>query len=258
LQAFGGLQSSLISNVPLLEENTLKIRLALIAGLLAAFFCASLQAQSYRSFPGESADQRTLQTQKRVDELYAAGEYERALFIYEKELAPRGDKYAQYMVGYMHLDTPGVPPDKARALAWYRLAAERENEVLQQARDELAADLTQAEIDASNRIFLDLLQEIGDTRLIMKLIRRDMNTLSGRTGTHIRGATSGGSTVIIRPSGVIEDPNFYRNIRLRLESRLSYLETKIKISDIALESGDKALRSYEEQVKSELSALEIP
>ena len=193
-----------------------------------------------------------------MDELYAAGEYKRALFIYEKELAPRGDKYAQYMVGYMHLNTPGMPQDKATALAWYRLAAERENEVLQQARDELAADLTQAEIDASNRIFLDLLQEIGDTRLIMKLIRRDMNTLSSRTGSHIRGATSGGSTVILRPSGTTENPNFYRDIRLRLEARLSYLETKFEISDLALESGDKELRRYEEQVKSELSALEIP
>ena len=204
------------------------------------------------------ADQRTLQTQKRVDQLYSAGEYERALFIYERELAPRGDKYAQYMVGYMHLNTHGVPLDKATALAWYRLAAEREYEVLQQARDELAADLTQAEIDASNRIFLDLLQEIGDTRLLMKLIRRDMNTLSDRTGTHIRGATSGGSTVIIRPSGMIEDPNFYRDIRLRLEARLSYLETKVEISDIALDSGDKEIRMYEEQAKSELAALEIP
>ena len=258
MQAFGGLQSSIISNVPLLEENTLEIRLALIAGLLAAIFCASVQAQSYRSFPGESADQRTLQTQKRVDELYSAGEYERALFIYERELAPRGDKYAQYMVGYMHLNTHGVPQDKATALAWYRLAAERENEVLQQARDELAADLTQAEIDASNRIFLDLLQEIGDTRLIMKLIRRDMNTLSSRTGSHIRGATSGGSTVILRPSGTTENPNFYRDIRLRLEARLSYLETQVEISDIALESGDQQFRRYEEQVKSELAALEIP
>ncbi len=258
MQAFGGLQSSIISNVPLLEENTLEIRLALIAGLFAAFFCASVQAQSYRSFPGEMADQRTLQTQKRVDQLYSAGEYERALFIYERELAPRGDKYAQYMVGYMHLNTHGVPQDKATALAWYRLAAEREYEVLQQARDELAAGLTQAEIDASNRIFLDLLQEIGDTRLLMKLIRRDMNTLRGRTGTHIRGATSGGSTVIIRPSGMIEDPNFYRDIRLRLEARLSYLETKVEISDIALDSGDKEIRMYEEQAKSELAALEIP
>ena len=73
-----------------------------------------------------------------------------------------------------------------------------------------------------------------------------------------RGATSGGSTVILRPSGTTENPNFYRDIRLRLEARLSYLETKVEISDIVLEPGDEELRRYEEQVKSELAALEIP
>lgn len=242
----------------LLEEGTLKIRLALLTGLLATLFCASVQAQPYKSFPGQTADQRTLNTQRRVDELYAAGDYKRALFIYEKELAPRGDKYAQYMVGYIHLKAYGVPQDTVRALAWYRLAAERGNEVLERARDELAVTLTRDKIDASNRIFLGLLQEIGDTRLIMKLIERDMNTLKVRTGTHIPGSGISGSMQIVRPSGLIEDPDFYRNIRLRLEARLNYLETRVEISDIALESDDNGLRMFEEQVKSDLAGLEIP
>lgn len=236
----------------------MKIRLALIAGLLAAFFCASAQAQSYKSFPGESADQRTLQTQKRVDELYTAGDYKRALFIYQKELAPRGDKYAQYMVGYMHLNSHGVQQDKVRALAWYRLAAERGNEVLVRARDELVVNLTDAEIAASNQMFLDLLRRIGDTKLIMTLIQRDMDTLKSRTGTHVRGSTAGGSTQIISPDGRMQDPNFYRNLRLRLEARLNYLETRVEINDIALETDNDALRRFEEQVKQELAALEIP
>jgi hypothetical protein len=248
----------MVSKVLLLEENALKIRLALIAGLLASLFCASVQAQPYKSFPGQTADQRTLKTQERVDELYAAGNYKRALFIYEKELAPRGDKYAQYMVGYMHVSAYSVPQDTVRALAWYRLAAERGNEVLERARDELADTLTRDEIDASNRIFLGLLQEIGDTRLIMKLIQRDMNTLKSRTGTHIPGSGISGSMQILRPSGLPEDPNFYRNIRLRLEARLNYLETRFEISDIVLESDDDGLRKFEEQVKSDLAALEIP
>ena len=244
--------------VLLLEEGTLKIRLALLTGLLAAFFCASVQAQPYKSFPGQTADQRTLKTQERVDELYAAGNYKRALFIYEKELAPRGDKYAQYMVGYMHLEAYGVPQDTVRALAWYRLAAERGNEVLERARDELAGTLTRDEIVGSSRIFLGLLQEIGDTRLIMKLIERDMNTLKVRTGTHIPGSGLSGSMQIVRPSGLHENPDFYRNVRLRLEARLNYLETRIEISDIELESDDDGLRMFEEQVKSDLAALEIP
>ena len=232
--------------------------MALIAGLLAVFFCASVHSQTYTSFPGESADQRTLEIQKRVDQLYAAGEFERALFIYEKELSPRGDKYAQYMVGYIYLTGQSVPQDKARALAWYRLAAERGNEVLEQARDELAANLTQDEIATSNRIFLGLLQDIGDTTLIMALIRRDMTTLKGRTGTHVQGSNVGGRIVIVRPSGQLEDPDYYRKLRLRLEARLNYLETKVEVSDIELESDDTEIRMFEEQVKSELAALEVP
>ena len=132
----------------------MKIRLAFITGLLAGLCCAPVLSQDYTRFPGESADQRTLKTQERVDELYGSGNFERALFIYEKELSPRGDKYAQYMVGFMHLSGQGAPTDSARALAWYRLAAERGHETLEGARDELAVSLTQDEIDASNQIFL--------------------------------------------------------------------------------------------------------
>ncbi|MCH8335667.1 MAG: SEL1-like repeat protein [Proteobacteria bacterium] len=236
----------------------MKIRTALIVGLLAAFFCVPVQSQTYKPFPGESADQRTLQIQKRVDELYDAGDYKRALFIYEKELAPRGDKYAQYMVGYMHVNALAAPHDTASALAWYRLAAERGHEVLERARDELAKTLTREEIDASNRLFLDLLQKIGDTRLLMKLIQRDMNTLRSRTGTHIPGSRISGPMQIIKPSGMPENPNYYRNIRLHLEARLNYLEAKVEISDIALEFDYNGLRMFEEQVKAELAALKIP
>jgi len=73
------------------------IRLALIAGMLAALFCVTVEAQTYKAFPGETMNTKTLATQARVEELYEAGEYDRALLIYEKELAPLGDKYAQHV-----------------------------------------------------------------------------------------------------------------------------------------------------------------
>jgi hypothetical protein len=202
--------------------------------LLAGLCCTPALSQDYMRFPGESADQRTLKTQEQVDELYASGDYKRALFIYEKELAPRGDKYAQYMVGFMHLNGQGVPPDPARAL------------------------MTPDEIEASNRIFLQLLQEIGDTKLIMTLIQKDMNTLKGRTGTHIPGSRVSSPMQIIMPSGMPVDPNYYSNIRRRLEVRLGYLETTVEISDIELESDNDELRQFEEQIKSELAAIEVP
>ncbi len=237
----------------------MKNRLALITGLLAAFCCASSTAQDYRPFPGVSADQRTLETQQRVDELYDAGNYKRAFFIYEKELAPRGDKYAQYMVGYMHLNGMSVPQDPARALAWYRLSAERGDEMLMAVRDELAGSLSAEEIERSNTIFVGLLREIGDTTLIMKLIQRDMDILKQRTGTHIAGGSGASSPIqVIRPSGIPEDPLFYSNVRRRLESRLNYLETTVEISDIEFDMEPAEIRMFEEQVKADLASFAVP
>ena len=63
-------------------------------------------SQTYSSFPGGATDHATLRTQERVEQLYISKSYERAYFIYRKELAPRGDKYAQYMIGYMHFMDP--------------------------------------------------------------------------------------------------------------------------------------------------------
>ena len=234
------------------------IRLALIASLLAAFFCANTQAQTYRPFPGETMNKRTLGTQERVEALYDSGEYKRALFIYERELAPLGDKYAQYMVGYMHLNAQSVSQDSVSALAWYRIAAERGEPALRQARDELIESMTAPEIAVSNRIFLDLWQSIGDTKLIMELIREDMNTLKRRTGSRIRGAPTSGPALIYRPSGELLPPNYYRDVRVRLETRLNFLEIKVEIKDVDVESDDEALKLLEQQVQSELAALEIP
>jgi len=236
----------------------LKIGLALIASLFAALFCASVQAQTYTAFPGVSRDERTLRTQERVEELYRAGEHQRALLIYEKELAPLGDKYAQYMVGYMHLNAQSVPPDKKIAMAWYRIAAERGEPVLIQAHDELVASMAPADVAASNQIFLGLWQSIGDSRLIMKLIREDMNTLRARTGSRIPGSTASGPALILRPTGEPLPPNYYRNVRVRLEARLNYLEMRVVVSEVAHLSDDASLRLLEDQVRAELAALEIP
>ena len=86
-------------------------------------FATIAWSQTYPSFPGGETDRATLRTQERVEELYVSEAYERAYFIYRNELAPKGDKYAQYMIGYMHFAGTGVPEDPAKALAWYRFAA---------------------------------------------------------------------------------------------------------------------------------------
>ncbi len=236
----------------------MKTGLAFLAGVLACACCVSAAAQNYKPFPGQGIDQPTLRMQERVEQLYTSGDYDRALLIYEKELAPLGDKYAQYMVGYMHLNAQGVPQDRVEALAWYQLAAERGEPALKRVQDELRAQLSDVEIGRARQIFLDLWKRIGDRKLIMELIRRDMDTLRERTGTRIPGSRITSPTIIITPSGEQIGPDYYRDILARLEARLAYLETRVEIVDFDNEAYLAEMRNLEQNVRAEVASRELP
>ena len=234
----------------------MKIRLAFLVGLLASLWCAAAYAQTYKPFPGATSDPRTIRLQESVDELYVAGNFERALFIYEKDLAPQGDKYAQYMVGYMYLHAQGVQQDKAKALAWYRLATERGESVLQAPQRKLIETMSPAEIARANSILAELRDSIGDMTLIAELIKQDLNILKERTGSRVPRSDFSGPLIILRPTGGTMGPNYYHDVRVRLEVRLSYLETRVEISDVALQIDDEDFKLLQEQAKSELAALD--
>ena len=227
-------------------------------GLLTVLLCSVTYAQTVKYFPGNAPDQRVQRTQERVEELYMAGSFERALLIYEKDLAPLGDKYAQYMVGYMHLNGQGVDIDKSEALAWYRIASERGEPVLVRARNELTSAMNDAEIARANRSYIELWKSIGDTSLIMNLIRQDMNVLKERTGSRIAAAQGSGPSIVYKPTGQMAGPNYYREIRLRLEARLTYIDTKVEVTDVALQPEYDEIQSLENQVRQELAALGPP
>jgi hypothetical protein len=227
----------------------------MVSSLLLALCCAALAGENYKNFPGAPLDERTMRAQDRVEALYENGEYSRALLIYEKDLAPKGDKYAQYVVGYMYLNGKGVAVDKPRALAWYRLAAERDDPQLVQVRDALGQALTTEEIARSNEIFVGLWRAIGDNRLLINLIRDDLSTLRARTGTRIPGAATGQLTVVNVPGG---GERYYQAIEERIETRLEYLKSNVEIVDIDLGSKDEAVRVLETDLRRELAALELP
>ncbi len=51
-------------------------------------------------------------------------------------------------------------------------------------------------------------------------------------------------------------PNYYHDIRVRLEVRLNYLEAMVEISDLAYQIDDESLRRLQERAKAELAALD--
>jgi TPR repeat protein len=232
--------------------------LAFIAGLLASLVCAHVQAQwqDYKPFPGDPIDQRTRNLQERVEELYAGGNYARALYIYENELAPIGDKYAQYMVGFMHLNAQGAERDEVEALAWYRLAAERGERALEKSRNDLAAKLTPQQVAKSDFRFRELWRAFGDRALILELIDRDMEVLGSQTGTRITGSTTNSPTLVLRRTGEQLGPEYYVDIRRRLASRLAYLNGKVEVNDEAIAEDLARMRQDESRIRQELASLD--
>ena len=128
-------------------------------------------------FPGNKPNRQVIKSQEKVDSLFEKGDYERAAFIYREELAPLGDKYAQYMIGYMYLTGKGAPNDRVVASAWYRLAAERGDDNFVKARDEIWGALNEQQRAQSDLNYTDLRKDYGDAMLVANFVERDIEAL---------------------------------------------------------------------------------
>ena len=133
--------------------------------------------------------------QDKVERIFDAGEFERAFFIYRNELAPLGDKYAQYMVGFMYHTGLGGEEDSVSAAAWYQLAAERGTREFVVIRDRLLNVMYQDDADLSRVQYRELRLRYCDLAVLLSSIKRNMKELQGRTGSHL-GDQSSPVTVI--------------------------------------------------------------
>ncbi len=233
-------------------KSLVYIRLSIPLGLIALLTAAVVSAQTYLSFPGAETDQRTRRTQERVEELYVQGAYDRAYFIYRNELAPRGDKYAQYMIGYMHLTGAGVAEDPAVALAWYRLAAERGEPSISLAGDQLEGTLNPTQVAVTEALFAELKSELSDRVLIIKLVRKDLDLLRNSSA---RGDSRGGGHMLVidRRYGHMSGAHYHQLIKNRLDVRLRYLKGQVELVDVA--GGSEALELAE--IETEIRRLTI-
>lgn len=192
-------------------------------------------------------DARTLRVQKQAEEVYVRTDYKRAFFIYTNELVPIGDKYAQYMVGFMYLTGKGVEENRIAASAWYRLAAERGTKEFVGARDQLMSSLDDEQRTASDRLFVELRGKYSDLVLLAKAIRDDYETLRSSTGSRLG---SGGSpvTVLQLNGGTQSGGDYYGRIKRRIEARLAYISkyTEINIIDLDVETFD--LEALEQEI----------
>ena len=163
----------------------LSLRFALSAMLLAL----SMAAVSQENFLGEKANHAILDLQEEADSAFAKGDYGQALEVYQTELAPLGDKYSQYMVGYMYLAGKGVQEDAILASAWYRLAAQRETEQYARIRDSLLVLFNGEQRSRSDQLYTSLRREMGDLTLVGQLVESDLQVLRRGRSLFLQGST---------------------------------------------------------------------
>ncbi len=223
-----------------------------------ALLCVSgpvVAAELPTSFPGISVDSRTLRVQQKVEELYERGEYERAMFIYQNELAPIGDKYAQYMIGYMHWTGTGVAEDLPTAVAWLRLAAERSNPEFIAARDQAIHSLGAAGSERSDRIYLQLLQEYSDAVILLGLIRADIESMRPRSDSRITGGSRPLMIFDSQSGPAMSADEHNRRIRKRVENSLELLVRQLDHDGLSANVDDIDIDELETLVRSHVATL---
>ena len=161
--------------------TTTRTRIAVVAMLLTV----SMAAFSQDSFPGGPPNRSVLKSQEKADSYFAKGEFGKAMSIYRDDLASVGDKYSQYMIGYMYLAGKGVQEDAIVASAWYRLAAQRENAQYVRICDGLLALFNDEQLSRSDQLYIGLRRDMGDLMLVHNLVREDIQVLRRRTGSEI-------------------------------------------------------------------------
>ena len=232
---------------------SLKLRVLLSVLLLLAGFPVLAQD------PGESRtfDSSTLRLQDKAEDLYRAGHWERAYFIYVNELAAVGDKYAQYMAGYMWSNGKGVPRDTVRASAWYRIAAERGAPEFVDVRDELLESMSEAQRLESDRHYIALRQKYSDLVLALGILRKEREILNeSLTGSRLSGGSSAVTIIDPRTGMTISRREYVRRLESRMKPRLDAITSEIGIEEVEADMSDNEFNEFVARVGQYLQIID--
>lgn len=216
-----------------------------------------MASAQWAEFPSREVGSHILRIQDKAESLYERGDYRRAHIIYSDELARLGDKYAQYMAGYMYLMGQGVMEDPVMASGWYRLAAERDAPEFAKVRDQLLRSFDAEQRRRSDALYIELRKEYSDLALIMRLLEQDLEEMEeGTSGSRVSGR--GSSAVIVYPrSGmsVPADQHADRIIR-SAQARLNFLVEELEIEPLELNMSHEELNGLRARVNEQLATID--
>ena len=208
---------------------------------------------------GVGLDSKTLSVQAKAEELFERGDYRRAHVIYRNDLAPIGDKYAQYMLGFMSLSGLGVEQDPVLASAWYRLAAERgEPTQFLRIRDELLGNLDAVDRERSDQVYRNLRRDYSDIAISMREAREAFEDLQQvTTGSRISGSPSSAVTIVEPRAGSQSgDALIYRTQR-RMQQHLDNVTATLGVARVSAENLTAGeLSRLEEQVREYVGQID--
>lgn len=204
----------------------------LFAGTTLAALHVTADELPLTTLPGEPPNNFARIHQRSADRAFEKGKYEEAHRIYLKKLAPKGDKHAHYMIGYLNHQGLGVSEDLPRALAWYALAAERGSAGARVAAEQLTLELDEEERRRADEIVAELVERYGDRTLLVRAIRRDQRELRRRTGSYV------GNNIkpmnVLTPNGTVTGDQYYGSIEDRIRYRLQLLGGRVTLGEFEL------------------------
>jgi len=215
---------------------------SLISRLAAVLLLAvSMAALSQDGFPGGDASRNILKAQEKADSYFAKGKFDKAMLIYRDELAPVGDKYSQYMIGYMYLAGKGVQED----------AIQRENAQYVRICDGLLALFNDEQLSRSDQLYVGLRQDMGDMMLVHKMLQRDLQILRHRSGSELFLQAE-----IERGSSRFGREEFDAAVS-RIVSRIEYLERQMAVEKTLAESEKEELAKLLDAAEKEVDAYNV-
>jgi hypothetical protein len=218
------------------------LQLAIVAMLMVT----SVVAIAADDFPGGTPELRLIEAQAKADELFEKGDYQRAYFIFREELVPLGDKYAQYMVGYMNIIGKGVSLDYIAGSAWYRLAAERGEANFSKVRDEIWDQFNDEQRSQSDNKYAALRMKFSDAMIIASMIEVDLDLIQ----RPLQDSTLSNDLVDAQNSLTGDQSQFVAEAQQRVKRRLKFLSDTIASGKPMADTELAHIRDVEERAEA--------
>lgn len=229
------------------NECNLNVRIPVLLMLLLSF------AAPFERVAAQGGESTSLRLHTKAEDLYQGGHFERAYFIYVNELAAIGDKYAQYMAGYMCLHGQGMQEDPVAASAWYRLAAERGAPEFVAVRDNLLESMSEEDRIRSDERFVALRLEYGDVVLALDHLQKERRQVAGRVTGSLLGEGVGPVTVLDPNAGTtLTREEYVKRIHDRMQVRLDFITRRMGVERVDADMTNREFEAFADEVDAYL------